>query len=63
MSDSRKLLLIEDDASFAKLWSGPQRVFFITDKPEKWSSLASQGGGLWTLYSYAGKSIVSNRPS
>lgn len=52
----------EDDASFAKLWSGSQRVFFITDKPGKWTSLASQGG-LWTLYSYAGKSILSNRPS
>ncbi|MFZ0662206.1 MAG: glycosyltransferase family 39 protein [Acidobacteriaceae bacterium] len=51
----------ENDASFAKLWSGPTRIFFVTDSPEDAKKLR-QSKGAYVVAVYAGKSVLSNRP-
>lgn len=51
----------EDDASFAKLWSGPGRIFFVTDSQQDAAKLLQTKGG-YVIAQYAGKSVLSNRP-
>lgn len=51
----------EDDASFAKLWSGPTRIFFVIDDPEQEEKFEQSKGG-YLIAEYAGKFVLSNRP-
>lgn len=51
----------EDNASFAKLWSGSGRIFFVTDSADDATKLLESKGG-YVIAQYAGKSVLSNRP-
>jgi 4-amino-4-deoxy-L-arabinose transferase-like glycosyltransferase len=50
--------VFEDDASFARMWTGPGQVFFVTDHPERMRRLLAtyprgqqlaESGGKWLL--------------
>jgi hypothetical protein len=51
----------EDDASFAKLWSGPTRIFFVIEDPDSAKKFEQSKGG-YLIAEYAGKFVLSNRP-
>lgn len=55
--------VFEDDASFAKLWHGPGRVFFITPNDKGLDKLESLGAPYYTVASAGGKSVYSNQPA
>ena len=48
----------EDDASFGRLWHGPQQVFFITGRPEVEKTLVA--GGAHVIASTGGRSVLVN---
>ena len=50
--------IFNDDASIARLWSGPRRVFLLTD-----AALPPHlPGAIFTLAESGGKAVLSNRP-
>lgn len=52
--------IFEDDASFARLWSGPQRVYFFTRDPQRRQWL-EQLGGAYEVARAGGKAVFTNR--
>jgi hypothetical protein len=50
--------IFDDDASIARLWSGPRRVFLLTDATEP----PHLPGAVYTIVSSGGKAMLSNRP-
>jgi 4-amino-4-deoxy-L-arabinose transferase-like glycosyltransferase len=50
--------IFDDDASMARLWSGPRRVFLLTDV----SKPPHLPGAVFTLAESGGKAVLSNRP-
>jgi 4-amino-4-deoxy-L-arabinose transferase-like glycosyltransferase len=48
----------DDDASVAQLWSGPRRVFLLTDA----EAPPHLPGAVFTIAASAGKAVLSNRP-
>ena len=50
--------IFDDDASIAPLWSGPRRVFLLTDAAQP----PHLPGGVFTLAESGGKAVLSNRP-
>jgi hypothetical protein len=50
--------ILEDDRSIAQLWTGPRRVFLLTNAAEP----PRLPGSVYTLASNGGKSVLSNRP-
>jgi hypothetical protein len=53
--------IFEDDASFARLWSGAQRVYFFTRDPERRKWLEELGSA-YELARAGGKAVFTNRP-
>ncbi len=49
--------IFEDDASIARLWSGPQRVFLLTDA----GAPPHLPGAVYTIAVSGGKAVLSNR--
>lgn len=58
--DSPKVF--EDDASFAKLWLGPRRVFFITFNERGLEKLNHLPATHYEIIHSGGKTVFSNRP-
>jgi hypothetical protein len=54
--------VFEDDASFAKLWLGPGRVFFFVPNDEDVDKLKKLGAPYYLLARSGRKSVFSNRP-
>lgn len=54
--------VFEDDASFARLWLGPGRVFFITASDKDYSILQRLRAPYYDLVRAGGKVVYSNRP-
>jgi 4-amino-4-deoxy-L-arabinose transferase-like glycosyltransferase len=54
--------VFEDDASFAKLWSGPHRVFFVIPEKAGLLKLETLAGPHYKLISRGGKSVYTNFP-
>lgn len=54
--------VFEDDASFARLWLGPGRVFFITPSDKDYSILQRLGVPYYDVARAGGKAVYSNRP-
>jgi hypothetical protein len=54
--------VFEDDASFAGLWLGPGRVFFITASEKDYTILQRLGAPYYDLVRAGGKVVYSNRP-
>jgi 4-amino-4-deoxy-L-arabinose transferase-like glycosyltransferase len=54
--------VFEDDASFAKLWLGPGRVFFFVPNDEDIDKLKKLGAPYYLLARSGRKSVYSNRP-
>jgi hypothetical protein len=50
--------IFDDDASIARLWSGPLRVFLLTDA----GAPPHLPGAVYTIASSGGKVMLSNRP-
>jgi len=50
----------EDNASFERLWDGPERVFFVTHNEQRTESWEKQHGG-YLIASSSGKFVLSNR--
>ena len=50
--------IFDDDASVARLWSGPRRVFLLTDA----TALPHLPGRIFTIAASGGKTVLSNRP-
>jgi hypothetical protein len=50
--------IFDDDASMARLWSGPQRVFLLTDAAKP----PPLPGAVFTIATSGGKTVLSNRP-
>jgi 4-amino-4-deoxy-L-arabinose transferase-like glycosyltransferase len=50
--------IFDDDASIARLWGGPRRVFLLTDAPKP----PHLPGAAYTLAESGGKAVLSNRP-
>lgn len=50
--------IFDDDASVGRLWSGPRRVFLLTDA----AALPHLPGAVFTLAESGGKAVLSNRP-
>jgi 4-amino-4-deoxy-L-arabinose transferase-like glycosyltransferase len=50
--------IFDDDASIARLWSGPRRVFLLTDAAQP----PHLPGAVFTLAESGGKAVLSNRP-
>jgi len=55
--------VLDDAASFEKIWNGPHRVFLWT-RNDKWPPLLKSGGGVpaYVLATRGGKQILCNRP-
>jgi 4-amino-4-deoxy-L-arabinose transferase-like glycosyltransferase len=50
------------DSDLASLWEGPQRVFLLTDHPDRrWRDLANLHA-VYNLASSGGKTVLTNRP-
>jgi 4-amino-4-deoxy-L-arabinose transferase-like glycosyltransferase len=54
--------VFEDDASFARLWLGPGRVFFITASNKGFDRLQNLGIPYYEVARAGGKLVYSNRP-
>jgi 4-amino-4-deoxy-L-arabinose transferase-like glycosyltransferase len=50
--------IFDDDASIDRLWSGPRRVFLLTDAAQP----PHLPGAVFTLAESGGKAVLSNRP-
>ena len=50
--------IFDDDASIARLWSGPRRVFLLTDAAKP----PHLPGAVYTVAASGGKAVLSNRP-
>jgi 4-amino-4-deoxy-L-arabinose transferase-like glycosyltransferase len=50
--------IFDDDASIARLWSGPRRVFLLTDAAQP----PHLPGTVYTVAASGGKAVLSNRP-
>ncbi len=50
--------IFDDDASIARLWSGPQRVFLLTDA----GAPPHLPGTVYMIAASGGKAVLSNRP-
>ena len=50
--------IFDNDASVARLWSGPRRVFLLTDA----TALPHLPGRIFTIAASGGKTVLSNRP-
>ncbi len=50
--------IFDDDASIARLWSGPRRVFLLTDAAKP----PHLPGVVYTVAASGGKAVLSNRP-
>jgi 4-amino-4-deoxy-L-arabinose transferase-like glycosyltransferase len=50
--------IFDDDASMARLWSGPRRVFLLTDA----AAPPRLPGTVYTIAASGGKAVLSNRP-
>jgi hypothetical protein len=50
--------IFDDDASIARLWSGPRRVFLLTDATQP----PHLPGAVYTVAASGGKAVLSNRP-
>jgi hypothetical protein len=50
--------IFDDDASVARLWGGPRRVFLLTDATHP----PHLPGAVFTLAESGGKAVLSNRP-
>ena len=55
--------IFDDDDSFQKLWSSPQRVFFLTFDARGPEKVHSMGGPYYQLLRSGEKGIFSNQPS
>jgi hypothetical protein len=54
--------IFEDNASFAKLWTGPSRVYLWTEEDQRNAALAGlEAGGIHELARSGGKVILTNR--
>ena len=53
--------IFDDDASMARLWSGPGRVFVLTDAARP-SDLPHLPGAVYVIAKDGGKAILSNQP-
>jgi hypothetical protein len=53
--------IFDDDASIGRLWSGPRRVFLLTDAA-KAPRLPDLPGAVYTIAASGGKAVLSNRP-
>jgi 4-amino-4-deoxy-L-arabinose transferase-like glycosyltransferase len=54
--------VFEDDASFARLWLGPGRVFLFVPNDRNIENLKSLGAPYYLVARAGGKSVYSNRP-
>jgi hypothetical protein len=50
--------IFDDDTSVARLWSGPRRVFLLTDA----AAPPHLPGAIFTIAASGGKTVLSNRP-
>ena len=50
--------IFDDDASIARLWSGPRRVFLLTDA----AAPPRLPGAVYTVATSGGKAVLSNQP-
>ena len=50
--------IFDDNASIARLWSGPRRIFLLTDA----SHPPHLPGAIYTIASSGGKAVLSNQP-
>ena len=50
--------IFDDDASIARLWSGPRRVFLLTDA----AAPPRLPGAVYTIAISGGKAVLSNQP-
>jgi hypothetical protein len=55
--------VFEDDASFAKLWRGPGRVFFIATNATGVEKLKSLPAPYYEVARSAEKTVYCNRPA
>ena len=53
--------VFDDDESFARLWAGPERVYFVTSHAERGEFL-SKIGQVYELARSGGKFVFTNRP-
>jgi len=53
--------VFEDDASFAKLWHGPSRIFFIVTRPSGFDKLKTLQGPYYLVARAGGKTVYSNQ--
>ncbi len=54
--------IFETNASLHQLWSGPRRIFLLTDRPQLRTSDLTPFAPVHTLSGAGGKSILTNRP-
>jgi hypothetical protein len=54
--------VFDDDASLARLWASPRRIFLLTYHPAERTADLSPYGPVRTLAAAGGKSILTNRP-
>jgi hypothetical protein len=50
--------IFDDDASIARLWGGPRRIFLLTDATRP----PHLPGAVYTVAASGGKAVLSNRP-
>ncbi|HSC44518.1 MAG TPA: glycosyltransferase family 39 protein [Candidatus Acidoferrum sp.] len=55
--------VFEDDASFRKMWQGPNRVFFVVYDRKGREKLDALGAQYFEVAKSGGKNVYSNRPS
>jgi hypothetical protein len=51
-------MIFDDDAAMARLWSGPRRIFLLTDAAHP----PRLPGVIYTIAASEGKAVLSNRP-
>jgi hypothetical protein len=54
--------VFEDDASFARLWLGPGRVFLFVPNDRNIEKVQSLGAPYYLVARAGGKRVYSNRP-
>ena len=54
--------VFEDDASFARMWAGPARVFFVMPKQAGLEKLQALGSPYYQVARSGGKNVYTNHP-